>query len=200
MIDVYIALLPTQESSVPLFCGERQAEIDSISNERVRREKYYVWKLLEYAIKNSLGADASRLCFKKNENGKWFCDGFEFSLSHSGDVLAVVVSKSAVGVDVERIRVKNSERMSNYILTKSELEKYNSICEEEREAWLIQKWCQKEAIFKFQNKNSFSASEIETEKFFSCVKNFEIKNEKYILALAADNEDNVKIFENIDVF
>ena len=60
--------------------------------------------------------------------------------------------------------------------------------------------CQKEAIFKFQNKNSFRPSEIETEKFFSCVKNFEIKNEKYILAVAADNEDNVKIFENIDVF
>ena len=140
MIDVYIAKLPEIELNEPLACLERQIEIDGVANERARREKYYVWKLLEYAIKNSLGADASRLCFKKAENGKWFCDGFEFSLSHSGDVLAVVVSKSAVGVDVERIRVKNSERMSNYILTKSELEKYNFICEEEREAWLIQKW------------------------------------------------------------
>ena len=203
MIDVYIATLPKQESATPLLCAERQAEIDGISNERVRREKYYVWRLLEYAIKNSLGADASRLCFKKGENGKWSCDGFEFSISHSGDVLAVALSFMSVGIDVERIRVKNSERMANYILTQDELWDYASLCEQERVEWLIRKWCQKEAIFKLQNKDSFAPSKIAVADFFTCDREVLTNDEKYILALAAENEDDIKIFEifeNIDVF
>ena len=199
MIDVYVALLPNNEPCTSLLCRERQREIDGISNERVKREKYYVWQLLEYAIKNSLGADASRLCFTKGENGKWSCKDFEFSISHSREALAVAVSDRAVGVDVERIRVKNSERLSNYILTPCERDEYALICEEKREEWLIEKWCQKESIFKSQNKESFKPSEIETEKFFSCVKAFELKNERYILAVAASNEDKIKIFENIDL-
>ena len=54
MIDVYIAKLPEIELNEPLACLERQIEIDGVANERARREKYYVWRLLEYAIKAAL--------------------------------------------------------------------------------------------------------------------------------------------------
>ena len=200
MIDVYIAVLPDKEICKPLLCAKRQAEIDGISNERVRREKYYVWKLLEYAIKNSLGADASRLNFTKSKNQKWSCDAFEFSLSHSGELLAVAISDRAVGVDVERIRVKNSERMANYILTSGEKAEYSSVCDDTADEWLIQRWCQKEAIFKSKNEDSFIPSKIETANFFSHVEFLEVKNQKYILALAAKEQDNLKINEIVDLY
>ena len=194
MIDVYISAIPKRESTIPLSCVERQNEIESISNERVRREKYYVWRLLEYAIKNSLGADASRLCFTKGKNGKWYCGGFEFSISHSGDALAVALSDKPVGIDVERIRVRNAERMSGYCLTQNELEAYLSVCEDSRDEWLIRMWCVKEAIFKFQDKDSYIPAKIEVSDFFSDISSFELDGEKYILAVATETEDKIRSF------
>lgn len=199
MIDVYLASLPTSEPSRSLSCKERQSEIDGISNERVRREKYYVWRLLEYAIKNSLGADASRLCFTKGENNKWKAEGFELSLSHSGNALAVAISDRAVGVDVERIRVKNAERLADYTLTKSERAEYEKITERERDEWLICKWCAKEAIFKSMDEDSFKPSAIEIGEFFFDVRAILVENEKYILSVAAEQTDTVRIFENIEI-
>ena len=195
MIYVYVAKLPKESFSEPLLCIERQKEVDGISNEKAQREKYYVWRLLEYAIKNSLGADASRLCFTKGKNRKWSCEGFEFSLSHSGDALAVAISDMAVGIDVEKIRVRKAERMAEYMLTQDERGEYKSINVNERDEWLIGKWCAKEAIFKSQNKDVFSPSKIETSEFFCEQRSFEIECEKYILAVASDKFQDVKIFE-----
>ena len=195
MIYVYVAKLPKESFTEPLLCIERQREVDGISNEKAQREKYYVWRLLEYAIKNSLGADASRLCFTKGKNRKWSCEGFEFSLSHSGDALAVAISDMAVGIDVEKIRVRKAERMAEYMLTQDERGEYKSINVNERDEWLIGKWCAKEAIFKSQNKDVFSPSKIETSEFFCEQRSFEIECEKYILAVASDKFQDVKIFE-----
>ena len=199
MIDVYISAIPKRESTIPLSCVERQNEIESISNERVRREKYYVWRLLEYAIKNSLGADASRLCFTKGKNRKWSCEEFEFSLSHSGEALAVVISDRAVGVDVERIRVRDVNRMAEYMLTESEREEYENVFDNERVEWLIRKWCQKEAIFKSFDEEIFAPKRIETAEFFTLVTDFELENEKYILAVATQFESDVRIFNGIEL-
>ena len=195
MIDVYVAKLPKESFSEPLLCAERQMEVDGISNERARREKYYVWRLLEYAIKNSLGADASRLCFTKGKNRKWSCEGFDFSLSHSMEALAVAISDMAVGIDVEKIRVRNAERMAEYMLTQDERVEYKSITVNERDEWLIGKWCAKEAIFKSQNKDVFAPSKIETSEFFCEQRSFEIAGEKYILAVAANEYDDVNVIE-----
>ena len=195
MIYVYVAKLPKESFTEPLLCIERQREVDGISNEKAQREKYYVWRLLEYAIKNSLGADASRLCFTKGKNRKWSCEGFEFSLSHSGDALAVAISDMAVGIDVEKIRVRKAERMVEYMLTQDERTEYESVSENARDEWLIGKWCAKEAIFKSQNKDVFSPSKIETSEFFCEQRSFEIECEKYILAVASDKFQDVKIFE-----
>ena len=199
MIDVYIASLPNRKSCVPLLCFERQLEVDGVSNERTRREKYYVWRLLEYAIKNSLGADASRLCFTKGKNRKWSCEGFEFSLSHSGEALAVAISDRAVGVDVERIRVRDVNRMAEYMLTESERAEYENVFDNERVEWLIRKWCQKEAIFKSFDEEIFAPKRIETAAFFTLVTDFELEDEKYILAVASQFESDVRIFNGIEL-
>ena len=81
MINVYFASLSEHldESKILLLEGSRLKEIEKIKNERVRREKYYVWRLLAYALKDSSGKELSSLFVEKNENGKWFvsteCDG-----------------------------------------------------------------------------------------------------------------------------
>ena len=195
MIYVYVAKLPKESFSEPLLCIERQKEVDGISNEKAQREKYYVWRLLEYAIKNSLGADASRLCFTKGKNRKWSCEGFEFSLSHSGDALAVAISDMAVGIDVEKIRVRNAERMAEYMLTQSERGEYDLVPDTEREEWLIRKWCQKEASFKLFGGETYKPSSIELDGIFLDSRRLELANERYVLAVATDKKEDIRLFE-----
>ena len=197
MIYVYVAKLPLTESAEALSNIERQAEIDAISNERVRREKYYVWRLLEYAMRQSLGIDPAEAVFKKSANGKWTCEACEFSLSHSGDALAVAISKEPVGVDIERERIKRPDAMANFILTANERREYENISNEAREKYLIRKWCEKESAFKLQGKESFKPSEIETAEFFSTVTETELLLEKYILAVSSKSKDTVKIFSGV---
>ena len=205
MIDVYIAKLPENELNEPLSCAERQIDIDKISNERVRRERYYVWRLLEYAIKNSLGADASRLYFTKGENKRWFCKDVEFSLSHSDNVVAVAIfnpcnnaEKQLVGVDIEKISIKNVEKMANFVLTPSERNSFEGVNNAEREEWLIRRWCEKEAIFKSLDESAFAPKKIETSETFCNSRKIEICGKKYIFAVAAKKADEIRIFNDMN--
>lgn len=200
MIDVYIASLPPNEAEERLSVEERQREIDDIKNERVRREKYYSWKLLEYALRNSFG-DNNEISFFKSENRKWDSNVCRLSISHSGEALAVAVSKYNVGVDVERIRVRNAERMAQYIFTQSELEDYERISDEARDEYLITKWCQKEATFKLFDRATFTPKEIETSEFFYNTRAIELLGEKYILAVATAKENvKVRVFDNVKLY
>lgn len=197
MIYVYIAKLPPSESTEALSNIERQREINAISNERVRREKYYVWKLLERAMLQSLGVDHRSVEFKKNASGAWTCNLCEFSLSHSGNALAVALSSAPVGVDIERKRIKRPEAMAKLILTPREREEYERVSDELKDEHLIYKWCEKEAAFKLQNKDFFKPSEIETAEFFSKISEIELCSEKYILAVSARDADTVELRDDI---
>lgn len=62
-------------------------------------------------------AEAEQLCIKKDERGKPFVSGMpashmpEISISHSSDILCILLSENEVGVDIERVNAlkKNSE-------------------------------------------------------------------------------------------
>ncbi len=200
MIKIYISRLPKSESEKPLLCKERREEVEKISNERVRREKYYVWRLLEYAVKAGFDKDPESVRFVKAKSGKWFCKDLEFSISHSTDAIAVAVSDNSVGIDVERIRVKRSHKLAEYILTERELFEYSDVPDEKSEDYIVRKWCQKEAVFKSLNKAKFKPSEIETAEYFCFTKAFDIGEERYILAAAAETRQTVEVFELYDLF
>ena len=103
-------------SAYPFECGiqnisfaPRAEEIKACTNENVRRQKLYVWKLLELAVGDLPGMDLNSLNLRKDENGKWQSDKIYISLSHSGNVVAAAVSDSSVGLDIEFFNEKNSE-------------------------------------------------------------------------------------------
>ena len=85
-------------STVP---EERAKELSSIGNATVKREKEAVWGLLIAAI-GSLGTNPDDVTFGRTENGKWFCDKFFFSLSHSHGAVAVAISDNPCGIDIEK--------------------------------------------------------------------------------------------------
>ena len=85
------------------FPKERADEILSSKSEKVRRQKTAVWKLLLFAAKEVFGLSAKEIRFEKAEKGKWLCDKFWFSLSHTDGAAVVVIAEKPCGTDIEYV-------------------------------------------------------------------------------------------------
>ena len=165
---IFIAKLPSREAQpwlkTPIYPPERQAEILACVSEKVQKEKYFVWKLLELALWETCGKRLQELTFSKSEHGKWRCDGAEFSLSHSENAVCVAVMTSpeklssgaesdsglskAVGVDLQKIKDVRADALTTKILTETELGEYHALGDYEKNAFLIHAWAKKESLFK----------------------------------------------------
>ncbi|MGN1103274.1 MAG: lecithin retinol acyltransferase family protein [Candidatus Coproplasma sp.] len=194
IVDVYTAKIPDGLKMKKLSCKQRWQEIEGCTNERVQREKYCAWKLLEYALFHTFGLSAKKTDFAKEENGRWVTDGCSFSLSHCGEIVAVCVSRRAVGVDVERI-TDRLESIRHKFLTRSEEEKYAA--QADKAVYLAEKWTQKESIFKMQGGRAFSPDSIETEEFTTRSMRLNADG-GYILSVASMDLKLLRIHQNVD--
>lgn len=199
IVDVYIAKIPENAPLGVLDCKLRMQDIEAVNNEKVKREKYFVWKLLTYALERSFGKRGTGVSFKKESYGGWSAGEFEISLSHSGSALAVAVSKAPVGIDIERIRVRSSEKFAEHILTPSELSEFENVSEDKRDAYLIGKWTAKEAIFKSRKQETFIPRNIDTSTENVKTDSTFIDGEEFIWSVASATPERIRIFTNIDL-
>ena len=144
---VYLAQIPNGELR-NVYPEERQAEIELTKNAKLKREKYYVWRLFEYALFESFGQNISELEFTKHKSGRWSTPFCEFSLSHTDGVVAVAISNEPVGVDIEVIKPRHNDKTAKRVMAEDEYGKYQSLSEAEREEFFFSVWTSKEAIFK----------------------------------------------------
>lgn len=199
ILDVYTAKIPEGSLEVgSIYPGERASEIEAVSNPDVRAEKYYVWKLLAYALSRTFGYKIEDLSFEKTASGKWICDRCKLSLSHADGVVAVALSRGEVGVDVEAVRTL-PERVCDKILTDNERTLLSSLSDEERNFFVLSKWSEKEALFKKSNDKVFHPSSISTENAPVRSRTVNIGGVDYILSVASDNLASVRYRENIDL-
>ena len=197
--DVYIAELPTDAPMERLSCAERQSEIDSVSNERVRREKYFVWKLLTYALDRSFGRRGDSLDFRRMKYGGWTAGDIYISLAHSGSALAVAVSRAPIGVDIELVHSPRSDSFAERIMTEGELALLMSMPENERESFIIKSWTAKEAIFKSLGKDSFVPRDYDTRNGKTKSGSITVNGEEYIWSCATATPERVRVFSGIDL-
>ena len=121
----------------------RAKYINSISNKDRKKQSYFVWKLLEYALKVEGIKDFSFV----NNNGKWQLtnEKVKFSLSHSFNMVCVAVDNSYVGVDVEKMGDKILLLEKRYKFSNDNEDKIN---------YLARRFTEEEAIFKANNKGN----------------------------------------------
>lgn len=198
MLDIYIARIPGDVEICDVYPDERNKEILNVRNKSVKTEKYCAWKLLSLAVEQTMGKPINSYIFLKFPNGKWVCDDFYFSLSHSDGIVTVAISDASVGVDVQRIKSSLSEKMSKRIMTAQEYEKYLSVGESDKEAYFTSLWSKKEAIYKRGGYESFIPSAIDTfENNSSGFEHFENGIGYYIAYSSHANEQPNLIFTNI---
>ncbi|MEV6326907.1 4'-phosphopantetheinyl transferase superfamily protein [Streptomyces sp. NPDC051909] len=132
-----------------LDAAERRV-YESLTEERVRAQYVTAHALLRTVLGELLHREPSSLSFDKGPHGKpYLTDGsVEFSLSHSGELVAVALSLDApVGVDVERVPEAAAE-LPLPVLSAEERAVFDRVPGPERSAAFATYWVRKEAVLK----------------------------------------------------
>ena len=194
-IDVYTAVIPENLEIKELSSLEREEEIKNSPNLKVKKERYFAWKLLEFALKNSFDKKAKDITFTKNEFGKWTTKDCFFSISHSSGAVAVALSKAEVGVDIELLKEVKKGAIEK-TLTKEEEVFLSTLKEEEKQYSLIEIWSKKESYFKMANLPTFCPSTINTLQLNYHSGKINIGCKKYLLSVFAKDLKNLRFYEN----
>ena len=190
-IDIYISKIPDKLDIKGVYPPERASYIFSSSNFKKQKERYWVWKILEEAAKRSFGFMIEDVDFI-NDAGKWKCNDFHFSLSHSTNVVAVAVSNQKCGIDIEcldRYRNMSPEqilRLSQKICTSKELASIDTIED------IILIWTKKESIYKYLEPAPDSLLQIESSKYNCRACKIELEN-TYLLSVCYEFPDKINI-------
>ena len=191
---VYYAKIPQKYTFERVYPLARQKDIDSATNQKVKEQKYFVWKLLSVSLFHIFGMDIKEFNIRKTASGKWVCKDIYFSLSHSKRVVAVAISNQPVGIDLQAmVNVKSG--LENKILSADEKQEFLTQDEPLKERFLITKWAQKESVFKMQNKLAFKPSSIETKNYSFVNHNFTIGDSEYILSVSGKNLTGARVVE-----
>ena len=188
LVHVYVARFPFAVEDESILPSERAAEIEGCSNPNVRNEKFYVWKLLEIALMRSLGQKIQKTDIHRTQNGKWECSSCCFSLSHSGNFVAVAVSRKPIGVDIERCdESRFTTALAEKITTAKERKSISRLDDKSRGAALNALWTKKEAVFKLLNEKSFQPKKIEASSYSTATKVVECEGERYLITVASED-------------
>lgn len=170
------------------FCGFaniRKDYINHIKDKHHKNQSYYVWKLLLFALKElNLSHDLQFIC----TNGKWTLknENLHFSLSHSYNLVSVIVSDKVCGVDVEKVSDKSLKLAKRLIEDKNELKFFNNLNEPQKIIYLTKKWTETECKYK----SNYSTDLISTEVI--------VKNGIEFVMSFTSNSKPIEIFmENI---
>lgn len=130
-----------------IYPPERKAEIMGVRNPAVRAEKIGTWKLLEFAFADFFGEELADLSPHKTDGGKWICDRYFFSLSHTRGIAAAAVSECEVGVDIESV-VSARARLTPERITRLRRKLGFNLCGGDEITAFLAEWTAREAVFK----------------------------------------------------
>lgn len=195
---VYTAKIPENCDIDKVYPEARNEEIARVTNYKVKLEKFVAWKLLRHAVMNAFGDELESLKLEKQMSGKWTCDKFYFSISHSHGMVAVAVSKKAVGVDVELLEIPKENAIER-VLTPLERAELESINEEKRWEFLVETWSKKESLFKAKGEDKFYPSKLDTIGKNIVTKRVKIDNKQYVLSVYSENCSKIEYCENVQL-
>ena len=178
----------------------RNNYIQQCDNEHIKRQRYCVWRLLDYALRQQLGFGVDSFEFTLDASGKWRSNcGVQFSLSHCSSAVAVALSNNAVGVDIEYALRQIDHKLAGRILSDGELAIYNALPIEKRNNYLLETWCSKESIYKQScETRSFEANSIVVGQGVR-ISHVKVRNGCYVVAVATEKELDVST-KVVDLF
>ena len=176
--SVYYAETPAVLGRRGIYPPQREAYILQTANPQLQRQRYYVWLLLEYAVNTHLGKNLPQLQLTVDSHGKWHSPLIHFSLSHSDNAVAVALSDSPVGVDIQRPIL--DENKKTHILAPDEYPIFQKA--EDKSAFLTELWTKKESLFKISNSARFNPKTNSVQGLSLDTRWVELAGKRYVLS------------------
>ena len=126
----------------PAFGGDFAAHIAKKNNPSVRRASLSAWNLLADGLRQMGRADLPAVRFGARGKPEFIDAPIHFSLAHSGNLAAALLSDAPCGVDVERVRPEVSRRLRGRCMSEREQEQLG----------FFECWTKKECIGKLDGK------------------------------------------------
>ncbi|MGI6210065.1 MAG: 4'-phosphopantetheinyl transferase family protein [Bacilli bacterium] len=149
-------------------------------------------KLLKQKLKEDYNLSLKHLNLKYNKYQKPYLNlPVYFNISHSSNLVALVISKYDVGIDLEKIQARK-KRLADKILSENELKEYQ---ENKSNSYLIKKWTEKEAYFKLLG-TGLILKDLRKD-YSKFVKTYEVKDKEnhYYLSIATKEKNNINVLE-----
>ncbi|OAT84214.1 hypothetical protein A6P54_02650 [Bacillus sp. MKU004] len=205
--DIFIASIPSVSSK------EIASLLDYylLPNELKRYYNYKLSKkrleflfgriLIKVILSEILNIEVKEIVLDETKYGKPYLvnsENINFNLSHSNNVLALVVSKLKVGIDIETLDQKVRFHEYKIALTKLEFEYLEDLKNEEAKSKFLTLWTKKEAFLKAIGKGlsvspkSFQVPILETSQknnwyFYSII------NSNFVISTVIKNKRNENI-------
>lgn len=171
---------------------DKQRQVIQLSNDISKKVTLYAEALSRIIACNDLGVSNTEITILRNQYGKPYIKEFpkcHFNISHTSNIIVIVVSNNEIGVDIEKIR--NADlRIAKRFFTKYEQEYIleNSLVQNNR---FYEVWTKKEAYMKYVGKglhmpiNSFNVFD---RNISEKLKTF--KRDDYLITICSDCLDN----------
>ena len=198
VVDLYIARLPEAVTLSPVYPKERWEQIQSAACERVRRERYVAWRLLEWALLRSFGMKMEKAAPRLLNTGKWVSDNVHFSISHTEGAVAVAVSRAPVGVDIELIAQREcQQQLARRFMTERELDAYLAAPEGEREERFTAAWVLREAAFKREGGSTFVPREVAVPEGQTASGEIAFDACRYAYAVCTETPERLRVYSDV---
>ena len=184
-----------QEPIKEVYPKERQQEIESSLNSKVKLQKYCAWQTLKRAVEIFTKKSFKEFTFVKESSGKWVSDSFYFSLAHSEEFVAVAISNRPIGLDLQVIKPL-STGLKEKILCKEEIAVYNDFSMQAQELFLLKCWCKKEAMLKQKGESALAPKSRNTLGACFFEKELAILNKEYYLCVLTEQKEIQLIVES----
>ena len=188
-IHIYIATISQFSNKEIKHLNNAYMQITSSNNcNKLIKQKCASLNLLYY-ICNELKLDKDIKNYYITSNNKPKNKHFNFSISHSDELIAIAISENInVGIDIQKIKkINNLDKFLNKIINTNE-----SISSKENNNDIINLFSRKESSFKLLNLKHFNPTTINTNDFFHTTKTIKFNNKEFILNLSTElKQENI---------
>ncbi len=128
---------------------KRKQKVLKTNELRKKQELVGAYLLLKESLYLDYQYDLNNDDLIYNENGKPYLkkENIYFSLSHSNGIVALVINKEEIGLDIEEIK-DIDKKVINNVLNEEELAYYRKLNEKDKLKYFYEIWCSKEAYIK----------------------------------------------------
>ena len=182
-VDIFVARIADLPDE-PIADAKREEYIARASDPRTREERRAAWQLLLMGLK-ARGIDPGKIEITREECGRWTSPNVCFSLSHTQGAVAVAISDSPVGIDIEEIKERDITALSRRALTEREREELDASPPEDRLTRFYEIWCKKEAYFKTLGSAAFIPNKTDSTEAGAISRVIELDGRRLVLAVAA---------------